>query len=210
MAESVNRSAARAPPRYETAWPLAGLPVAQLLATAAAAAPTERVEDRLRRMTQEFSDAGLTTKAEILEGATPSPPAGRKITVTEFEVRVHGPIAVATFIDVLTYSANGPPLQHRDLSTEVWRKAPVGWRIIASRRLPVGGGGSARSDHSERGRNHLRGRPRRARRLPPGAEGRLLPAGRRTCGGSSTATRKDGARAYINRFEGHDTWNPRV
>ncbi|HEY1750049.1 MAG TPA: nuclear transport factor 2 family protein [Caulobacteraceae bacterium] len=130
---------------------------------AAHAAPGT-VEALILQKTQAFSDAGLTgdkaamdsmlapdvaftnedgstpTKAEILAGVSP-PPAGlqKSIKVTDFKVRVHGPVAVATFTDVLDQSFRGQSLRFRYRSTEVWRRDPVGWRIIASQTLTLAG-----------------------------------------------------------------------
>jgi hypothetical protein len=118
--------------------------------------------DVLLRKTQEFSDAGLKgdkaaldadlapdvaftnedgstpSKAEILESAAPPPPGVEKsIKVTGFKVRAAGLVAVATFVDVLDQIIRGQHLHFRYRSTEVWRKDPIGWRIIASQTLTL-------------------------------------------------------------------------
>lgn len=116
----------------------------------------------LLRKTQDFSDAGLKgdkaaldaalapdvaftnedgstpSKAEILDSAAPpSPGVEKSIKVTDFQLHAAGPVAVATFVDVLDQTVRGQHLRFRYRSTEVWRKDSVGWRIIASQTLTL-------------------------------------------------------------------------
>lgn len=141
---------------------IAGVIFATSAGPALHAAPAQRLVDLLRQRTQAFSDAGLKgdraalnamlapdvaftnedgstpSKAEILAGASPPPPGVRKsIKVTDFRVRLHGSVAVATFVDVLDETVRGQALRFRYRSTEVWRHDTVGWRIIASQTLTL-------------------------------------------------------------------------
>ena len=134
---------------------------AALAASAAHAAPGN-LHDLLLAKTQAFSDAGqkgdkatldallapdvaftnedgsMPTKADIVGSAgPPTPGVQTTIKTTDFKVTAHGPIAVCTFVDVLDETVRGQHLQLRYRSTEVWRKDPVGWRIIASQTLAL-------------------------------------------------------------------------
>ena len=125
-------------------------------------ARAESLSDLLKRKTQAFSDAGVTgdkaefaadldpdvaftnedgstpTKAEMVEGAGPPPPGvERALKVTDWKLRRHGDVAVATFVDVLTQKAYGQTLHYRFRSTEVWRKSHGNWRMIASQTLAL-------------------------------------------------------------------------
>lgn len=141
---------------------IAGLVLATGTGSALHAAPAQKLVTLLRQKTQAFSDAGLNgdraalnamlapdvaftnedgstpSKAEILAGASPPPPGVRKsIKVTDFKARIHGRVAVATFIDVLDETIRGQALRFRYRSTEVWRHDAMGWRIIASQTLTL-------------------------------------------------------------------------
>ena len=113
----------------------------------------------LHKLTQAFSDAGQrgdgAAMAKILDpnviffnetgekasradmaGATP-PPAGvpiRTITTTDWDCKVHGDVAVTSFIDVLE---QGNPGEMKFRSVETWRKEGPAWRMIGSETLTL-------------------------------------------------------------------------
>ena len=239
-------------------WTLAGaiaLVSASTLETAGAVG-SETVEALIKRKTQQFSDAGLTgdraeldrdlapdvaftnedgstpSKAEILRDAAPSRATNPKLEVTEFKARVHGPIAVATFVDVLTYVANGQPQLYRFRSTEVWRRDPEGWRIIASQTLSVEVDPPAvalPSDTLADYAGDYRAGSDLVVRIAPGADGIISSAP----GGAPVVFKPElrdvfflpgqphlrrifqrdaqgHVTGYINRFGGHDVWVPKV
>jgi ketosteroid isomerase-like protein len=115
--------------------------------------------DLLHKRTQAFSDAGQrgdgaamakmldpnviffnetgekATRADMA-GATP-PAAGapiRTITTTDWDCKVYGGVAVASFIDVLE---QGKPGEMKFRSVETWRKEGVAWKMIGSETLTL-------------------------------------------------------------------------
>lgn len=114
----------------------------------------------LKKQTQDFSEAGqrgdaaalgrylapdvvftnetgeIVTKKQIVEGASPSPAAGR-IEVTHWALRRQGDVATATFIDELIQDFHGHQLDYKFQSTETWAKRPGGWKMIASHTMVV-------------------------------------------------------------------------
>ena len=114
------------------------------------------VSGLLHRQTQAFSDAGQqgkgttmakyldddvvffnevgdsATKADLSQNGPPAPGVNRTITTTDWACKVHGNVAVTSFIDVVEL---GPP-QRRDRyryrSVETWMKEKGGWKIIGS------------------------------------------------------------------------------
>jgi ketosteroid isomerase-like protein len=127
-----------------------------------ASAQAESLSEKLKRQTQEFSDAGHTGnkavieryldpkvvmvnedgsvvgKKDIIDGAAP-PPAGvtLAIKVTDWALRLHGDTAVATFVDILDENFHGQSLQYQYRSTEVWKRNRQEWQMISSQSLGV-------------------------------------------------------------------------
>ena len=122
----------------------------------------ESLSELLKRQTQEFSDAGhegnkavmdryldpevvfvnedgsLNGKKDILEGASAPPPGiTMSIKVTEWAMRRHGNVAVATFVDDLTENFHGQALDFKYRSTEVWKLKDRNWRMISSQTLTL-------------------------------------------------------------------------
>jgi ketosteroid isomerase-like protein len=135
---------------------------AVFLAGGSAAVATEDVAATIKRQSQEFSDASatgdaklfekylddsvifmdesgsITTKRELVEGA--SPPAKditNHLEQSDFDVKLHGNVAVNSFTDNSTVSFFGQSLKARYRSTEVWLKEKDGWKMISSQTLAL-------------------------------------------------------------------------
>jgi ketosteroid isomerase-like protein len=126
------------------------------------AATGETLSEILKRQTQEFSDAGQTGdkavldryldpevvfvnedgsisgKKGVLDGAHP-PPAGvtMSIHVTDWKMRRHGDVAVASFVDDLAENYHGQVLDFKYRSIEVWKHKGTDWRMISSETLTL-------------------------------------------------------------------------
>jgi ketosteroid isomerase-like protein len=126
------------------------------------AAASETLSEKLKRQTQEFSDAGHTGdkavldryldpevvfvdedgsvsgKKDILDGAHP-PPAGvtMSIHVTDWQMHRHGDVAVASFVDDLAENFHGQTLDFKYRSIEVWKQKGTDWRMISSETLTL-------------------------------------------------------------------------
>jgi len=83
-----------------------------------------------------FNETGEKATRADMAGATP-PAAGapiRTITTTDWDCKVHGDVAVTSFIDVLE---QGKPSELRFRSVETWRKEGAGWKMIGSETLSL-------------------------------------------------------------------------
>lgn len=126
------------------------------------AANAETLSERLKRQTQEFSDAGhegnkavleryldahvifvnetgeLASKQDIIDSAAP-PPAGisMSLKVTEWQMQRQGDVAVATFVDTLSENYHGQELKVDYRSIEVWQRRGSDWKMISSETLTV-------------------------------------------------------------------------
>jgi ketosteroid isomerase-like protein len=83
-----------------------------------------------------FNETGEKATGADMAGATP-PAAGasiRTITTTDWDCKVHGDVAVTSFIDVLE---QGKPSELRFRSVETWRKEGAGWKMIGSETLSL-------------------------------------------------------------------------
>ena len=141
-------------------WPLAGL--AAVLALQSPTAASEDVGAILQRQTQELLDAVTTGSAAVWEryldpqavytaedGTVASKaqmvaqihplPAGvtGKLAVTDFKVTVHGPVAIATYVDDEHETYHGHQLHCQYRTTDTWLKTPGGWRLIAGQVLAL-------------------------------------------------------------------------
>lgn len=135
--------------------------IALLVITACVPASAEDVSALLHRQTQQFSDAGQqgkgsvmaeyldddviffnesgdkATKADMSTDSAPQPGVDRTITTTDWDCKVHGDVAVTSFIDVVE---QGPPEkreQYKYRSVESWLKEADGWKMIGSETLAL-------------------------------------------------------------------------
>jgi hypothetical protein len=132
------------------------------LALAATAVADEDVAGLLRHQTQELVDAtssgsagvwdlyldpgvryvdesgAVLTKRDMVEQVRPFPAGvSGTIQVTDFEVAVHGNVAVATYIDDESEDYHGHPLRCRYRATDTWMKTDAGWRLIGGQVLAL-------------------------------------------------------------------------
>jgi ketosteroid isomerase-like protein len=83
-----------------------------------------------------FNETGEKAARADMAGATP-PPAGAlilAITTTDWDCKVHGDVAVTSFIDVLE---QGKPGEMKFRSVETWRKEGLAWKMIGSETLTL-------------------------------------------------------------------------
>ncbi len=127
-----------------------------------AAVREDDVPALLRRQTQELVDAIATgsaevweryldpdvryvdesgavmTKKQMVDGTKPLPPGvSGSIRVTDFDVTVHGDLAVATSIDDEHEDFHGHELHCQYRTTDTWRRTAMGWRLIGSQVLAM-------------------------------------------------------------------------
>jgi ketosteroid isomerase-like protein len=123
---------------------------------------TDTVRDVLQRQSQELLDAvgsgaaavwqrhlhpnvlyiepegGVLAKKEIVEGMKGLPPGvSGSIKITQFDVAVHGNVAVATHVDDENQDYYGHKLHCQYRTTETWMKTPQGWRLLAAQVLAM-------------------------------------------------------------------------
>jgi Domain of unknown function (DUF4440) len=83
-----------------------------------------------------FNETGEKATRSDMAGATP-PAAGAPIlaiATTDWDCKMHGDVAVTSFIDVLE---QGKPAETKFRSVETWRKRGTVWRIIGSETLTL-------------------------------------------------------------------------
>lgn len=132
------------------------------LAAGATAPATESIEALIKRQSQEFSDASaagdaavlsrylddrvvfmnesgsVATKKDIVDGAQPSPKGfSNTLTQTDWQLELHGPVAVTSFTDVSTVQFHGQTLHAKYRSTEVWLEEDKDWRMISSQTIAL-------------------------------------------------------------------------
>ncbi len=116
----------------------------------------------IKRQSQEFSDASASgdakvldkyldedvifmdesgetgTKQEIVSSAKP-PPDGisNHLVQSDFEIKLHGDVAVTSFTDNSTANVYGQTTTARFRSTEVWQKKDGAWKMISSQTLAL-------------------------------------------------------------------------
>lgn len=136
--------------------------IALPLVLAASSLAQEAVTDVLRRQTQELFDAlgngrkavweryldpevryvdesgAVAGKKEMVDGvrALPAGVSGT-IRVTDYDARVHGGLAVATWVADETETYHGRALHCRYRTTDTWKKTPEGWRLVAAQVLAM-------------------------------------------------------------------------
>jgi ketosteroid isomerase-like protein len=132
-----------------------------LVGAGSSAACAEDVSALLHRQTQEFSDAGQegkgsamakyldddviffneggdrATKSDMSQNGPPAPGVNRTITTTDWNCKVHGDVAVTSFVDVVEQGAPGQRQQFKYRSVETWLKEKSGWKMIGSETLAL-------------------------------------------------------------------------
>ncbi|MEP6994299.1 MAG: nuclear transport factor 2 family protein [Acidobacteriota bacterium] len=133
-----------------------------VLAAGAPARLPESVPDLLRRQTQEMIDAittgsgavwdryldpevryvdesgNVSKKKQMVDDIQPLPPGvSGSIRVTDFDVAVHGNVAVATYVDDEDEDYHGYKLHCQYRTTDTWKKTADGWRLIAGQVLAL-------------------------------------------------------------------------
>jgi ketosteroid isomerase-like protein len=122
----------------------------------------ESVPDLLRRQTQELLDAigtgsaavwdryldpdvryvdeggKVSTKKGMVEDIQPLPAGvSGTIRVTDFDVAVHGNVAIATYVDDENEDYHGHKLHCQYRTTDTWKKTADGWRLVAGQVLAL-------------------------------------------------------------------------
>lgn len=122
----------------------------------------EDVATKIQRQSQEFSDASASGDTKTLaryldehvvfinEGGdiaskkdltTPGPPAPKgvknQLVQTDFNIEVHGKVAVTSFTDNATVHVGDQVLRPRFRSTEVWLDEGDAWRMISSQTVAL-------------------------------------------------------------------------
>jgi len=122
----------------------------------------DNVPEVLRRQTQELLDAismgsaavwdryldedlryvdesgKVLTKKQMVEGTKPLPEGvSGTIVVTEFDVAMHGSVAVATYVNDENEDFHGHKLHCQYRTTDTWLKTAKGWRLIAAQVLAL-------------------------------------------------------------------------
>ena len=78
-------------------------------------------------------DGTRKTKAALLKEITPLPKGiSGSITVTAFEVRLHGDTVIATHNDLESEDYFGHPLKAEYRTTDTWVRTAQGWKLAAS------------------------------------------------------------------------------
>lgn len=137
------------------------LPAALLASVISYPSHAEDVSSLLHRLTQTFSDAGQqgkgsvmasyldddviffneggdrATKADMSQNGAPAPGIDRTITTTDWNCKVHGNVAVTSFIDVVAQGPAGQREQYKYRSVETWLKEKGDWKMIGSETLTL-------------------------------------------------------------------------
>lgn len=135
---------------------LSALAFVLLFAIGTSAGAAEDVRDVLRRQAQELIDAVTTGSAEVWERYLDADvryvdESGRVLTkkqmvgdikplpegvlgtikVTDFDVAVHGDVAIATYVCDENEDYHGHKLHCQYRTADTWKKTSTGWRLIA-------------------------------------------------------------------------------
>jgi ketosteroid isomerase-like protein len=136
--------------------------LALVFASGSRPSATESVPEQLRRQTQELLDATSTgsaavwdkyldadvryvdengsvmTKKQMIEQTKPLPEGvSGSIQATNFDVAVHGHVAVLTYVDDEHEDYHGHKLHCQYRTTDTWMKTAAGWRLIAGQVLAL-------------------------------------------------------------------------
>ncbi|MFC4529108.1 DUF4440 domain-containing protein [Dyella halodurans] len=141
------------------------LPYAMMLFATLVAGPVfanEDVASRIRRQSQEFSDASASgdtatlarylddhvifineggefaTKKDITKpGAAGPKGVTNRLVQTDFNIEIHGKVAVTSFTDNATVHVGEQTMTPRFRSTEVWLDEGDAWRVISSQTVAL-------------------------------------------------------------------------
>ncbi|HET6554582.1 MAG TPA: DUF4440 domain-containing protein [Dyella sp.] len=141
------------------------LPCAVTVLAALAVAPALAAEDiaaKIKRQSQEFSDASasgdVATLARYLDDRVifineggeiaskqdiiaPGPPPPKNVSnhlvQTDFQIEIHGKVAVTRFTDNGTFRVGDQVTKHNFRSTEVWLDEGDAWRMISSQTVAL-------------------------------------------------------------------------
>jgi len=104
--------------------------------TNGSAAVWERYLDEKATYTGE--DGAVMTKAEMVGQIKPLPEGvSGNLEVTDFKVTLHGPVAVASYVNDEHETYHGHKLHCQYRSTDTWLQTPAGWRLIAAQVLAL-------------------------------------------------------------------------
>ena len=83
-------------------------------------------------------DGTLSSKHDIVAGAAPPPKGVRNTLVqSDFQVALHGNVAVTSFTDNATFDTYGQIADDSFRSTEVWLKKDGSWKLVSSQTVEV-------------------------------------------------------------------------
>lgn len=83
-------------------------------------------------------DGSFNTKKQLVDDIKPFPPnIWGKLAVEDFRARVHGNVAVTTYLIDETEGYFGQVIKAKYLSTDTWIKTAKGWRMIATAALAL-------------------------------------------------------------------------
>jgi hypothetical protein len=81
---------------------------------------------------------GVSGKAEMVKGIAPFPSRiSGTIAIQDFQARVHGEVAIATYVSDEHESFFGAQLHCQYRSTDTWRRGAGEWRLVASQVLAI-------------------------------------------------------------------------
>jgi len=90
------------------------------------------------KATYTVEDGTVQTKAEMVGQIKPLPEGvSGNLAITDFKVAVHGPVAVATYVNDEHEDYHGHKLHCQYRSTDTWLQTPAGWRLIAAQVLAL-------------------------------------------------------------------------
>ena len=85
-------------------------------------------------------DGEVLDRAKLLEGLKPLPAGvGGSIRVIDFAARVHGSVAITTYVSDEDESYHGQKLHCQYRTTDTWLQTGDGWRLIASETIALRG-----------------------------------------------------------------------
>jgi ketosteroid isomerase-like protein len=83
-------------------------------------------------------DGEVLGKKALVEQLKPLPSGvSGTLRVVDFQARVHGGLAIATYVLDEHEEYHGQPLHCQYRSTDTWLKTPAGWRLLASQVLAL-------------------------------------------------------------------------
>jgi ketosteroid isomerase-like protein len=85
-----------------------------------------------------FNETGeMATKADLSADGPPAPGVARAITTTDWNCKVHGNVAVTTFVDVVEQGKPGHRVRSSFRSVETWLEEGDAWKMIGSETLTL-------------------------------------------------------------------------